>query len=237
MRWLRRTTSQRPPERDSGRPDALVQEIRHRFGADVRIQHDDQVKELVALLDGDDGMDVATGVVHDVAEEAHAEVLAQVADLDRRTGRRYALDGRSYGPLWRLAGADLRFPLFELPCGFHPYIHLPAALAVVGLHPRRCLQVVDPVLLLTQVFGLLELVAAGWEFGRVRVDADAANLAGHLISAPTQVRAAMKEPPPLPPAIRERMRSNHTTAICDATGSTAIGDINLGAQMRQAFLT
>jgi hypothetical protein len=237
MRWFRRAPAERPAEPDRARQEALAQEIRHRFGADTQIRYHDQVDALTPVLDGDDGLCVAVRVVHDTAEQAHAEVLAQVAEVNRRLGRGYALDGRNYRPLWRQAGPDLRSPLFALPCGFHPYVHLAAALAVLGVHPHRCVRLTDPAVLLAHVFEVLDLTTAGWEFGRVPVDTDAAHLASRLISAAKQIRTAMAEPPPLPPAIRELMRRNNTTEVYDPTGRTVIGGINVGAEMRPAFLT
>jgi hypothetical protein len=237
MRWLRRATPRTQVELDPIRQDALVQEIRSRFPGGAHVRHHDQVAALMPLLgDSGDGMCVAVRIVHEVADEAHADVVAQIADLNRRLGRGYALDGRNYRPLWRLAGPGLRSPLFALPCGFHPYVHLAAAVAVIGVHPRRCLRATDPDPLLARVFEVLDLTTAGWEFGGVPVDADAASLASHLITAGQQLRMAVPEPAPLPPAIRELMRRNNTTDIYDPTGDTVIGGINLGAQMRQAFL-
>jgi hypothetical protein len=237
MRWFRRAPAEGRVALDPGRQEALAQEIRHRFGGGVQMRYQDQVDALVRSLDGDDGLCVAVRVVHTVADEAHAAVLAHVAETNQRTGRGYALDGRNYRPLWRQAGHELRSPLFALPCGFHPYVHVAAALALVGASARRCIRLTDPTPLLAHVFEILDLTAAGWEFGGVRVDADAAHLANRLIEAAKQIRAAMPEPPPLPPDVREMMRRNNTTEVYDASGNTVVGGINLGAEMRPALLT
>ena len=70
------------------------------------------------------------------------------------------------------------------------------------------------------------------------VDTNAARLATTRIAAASQIRAAMPdEPPPLPPAIRELMRRNSTTNVYDPAGTTVVGGINLGAEMRPALLT
>jgi hypothetical protein len=237
MRWFRRGSAAKRAELDPGRQEALVQHIRSRFGSGAQLRYRDQVDELRALLDGDDGLSVAVRIVYEVADEAHAEVLARVAEVNRRSGRGYTLEGRNYRALWRLAGSELRPSLFALPCGFDPYVHLVAALQVLGVHARRCVGLTDPAPLVARVFELLDLTASGWEFGGVRVDADAADLASCLITAAQQLRMAVPEPEPLPPAARELMRRNNTTDVHDPTGSTVTGGINIGAQMRSALLT
>jgi hypothetical protein len=227
LRWARGKGT----KPDAVRQEALVQQIRGQFGVGVPIRHRDQLDLLIPLLDGDDGLSVAVRIVREIADEVRAEVLSQVVELGRST------NGQSYRSLWRLAGSQLRPQLFALPCGFHPYIHLAAALTVIDVHARRCVRLLDPAPLQARMLEILDLIAAGWEFGRVRVDTDAADLAGRLISAAQKIRAAMPDPSPLPPAIRELMRRNNTTDVYDPTGSTVIGGINLGARMRQAFLT
>jgi hypothetical protein len=87
-----------------------------------------------------------------------------------------------------------------------------------------------------RVFEVLDLAAAGWEYGRVRVDTDAAFLANRLISTARQIRAAMDEPPPLPPPARELMRRNNTVDVHDPTGDRVVSVINLGAEMRATLL-
>jgi hypothetical protein len=86
------------------------------------------------------------------------------------------------------------------------------------------------------VFEVLDLTTAGWEYGRVRVDTDAAALADRLISSAGQVLAAMDDPPRLPPPVRELMRRNNTLGVHDPTGPRAVGGINLGARMRERLL-
>ena len=77
---------------------------------------------------------------------------------------------------------------------------------------------------------------SGWEFGRIVVGAEAADLAIRLIDAATQLRRTEDEPPPLPPGIREVMRSNRTTDVHDPAGAV-IGGINVGEQTRRNFLS
>lgn len=191
---------------------------------------------MVQLLGGDDGLLVAVRIVRDVAEEAHAQVIAQINEINRQRRREYVLDRRGYRSLWQAAGPELGYPLFALRCAFHPYIHLGAALGVITDDARRCLQVTDPVPLLAHMLRMLDMTIAAWEFGHVLVDADAADLVGRLISATTQIRLALSEPPLLPPPIRELMRRNNTTKIYDGAGRTVIGGINVPAEMRQSFL-
>jgi hypothetical protein len=126
------------------------------------------------------------------------------------------------------------FSLSTLPCGFHPNTHLAAAATVLGGAASRSVRLTDPARLLANVLDLIHLTVADWERGKVSVDAGA--LMERLISAATQIRAVTGEPP-LPPAIRELMRRNTTTDIYDPTGGTVVGGINVGAEMRKAFLT
>jgi len=126
--------------------------------------------------------------------------------------------------------------LFGLPCGFHPYVHLTAALTVIADDARQCVRLTDPGRLQGQALELLALTAAGWESGRVPVDADAARLARVLIAAAGRLRTAMPDPPPLPASIRALMRRNNTTDILDLDGEQVIGGINLGAELRPALL-
>ena len=236
MRWFRRASGGRRAPHDPGRQVALLQDVRHGFGGGVRVRFPDQADAVMRLLDGDDGLSVAARIVRDVADEAHAEILARASDLSRLTGRQLIVDRRNYRPLWRVVGPELRSPLFALPCGFHPYVQVAAAVIVVGGRADRYAHLTDPGPLLAHVFEVLDLTTAGWEYARVRVDTDAAQLANRLISTARQLRAAMKEPPPLPPAARELMRRNNTTDVYEPGGDRVVGGINLGAEMRPALL-
>jgi len=238
MRWLRLVLGRRRQvQHDPVRQEALFQDVRHRFGADVQARFPDQVDAVTRLLDGDDGLSVAARVIREFADSAHTELLAQVAELHRRTGHRLVVDRRNYRPLWKAAGSQLRWPLFALPCGFHPYVQVAAAVTVVGGQAPRLVRATDPYPLLANVFEVLDLTAAGWEYGRVRVDADGASLANRLISTARQIRAAMENPPPLPPPARELMRRNNTVDVFDPACNQVVGRINLGAEMRPALLS
>jgi hypothetical protein len=237
MRWFRRATAEKTAGPDTAGQDALAEEVRHRFGTGVQMRYHDQAGALTPLLDGDTGLLVGARILRDVADEAHAQVAARVADLNRRTGNGYVVDRCNYRPLWRQVGSELVSPLFALRCGFHPYIHVTAAAQVVGGDARRCLRLVEPDPLLRHIFEVLDLTLAGWEFGRVPVDTDAARLAARLIAAAREVRAAMPDPPPLPVGIRELMRRNNTTDVHDPTNGAVVGGINVGGEMRPAFLT
>jgi hypothetical protein len=240
MRWFRRARTDERAGADPGRQEALIHQIRAEFGASAQAPNHEQVAALTALLvdAGDDGLSVAVRIVRDVAEEAHADVIVRVAAVNTRLGGGYALAGRDYRPLWRQVGRQLGSPLFALPCGFHPYVQVPAALAVIAAHARRCVRLSDPLPLLAALFEVLDLTTAGWEFGGVRLDTDTAGLAGHLITAAQRLRGELPdEPPSLPSAIRELMRRNDTVDVYDPAGRTVVGGINVGAQMRPAFLT
>ncbi|MCM0676421.1 hypothetical protein NCC78_17260 [Micromonospora phytophila] len=236
MRWLRQLLGGGRVQLDAGRQQALLRDVQYRYGARAQSRFPEQVEAVTGLLNGDDGLVVAARVVSQVADEAHADLQAQAHELHRRTGRRLLVHRRNYRPLWKEAGPALRWPLFALPCGFHPYAQLAAAVAVVGSQAPRLDRVTDPNPLLTRVFEVLDLTTAGWEYGRVRVDTDAAALADRLISSAAQVLAAIDDPPPLPPPIRELMRRNNTLDVHDPTGPRAVNGINLGARMRERLL-
>ncbi|MEU8328782.1 hypothetical protein [Micromonospora sp. NPDC048839] len=236
MRWLRRLLGGRRVQLDPARQQALLRDVQHRYGVHAQIRFTEQVEVLTATLDSDDGLVVAAQIVGQVADEAHVDLQSQAQEIHRRTGRRLLVHRRNYRPLWKEAGPALRWPLFALPSGFHPYAQVAAAVTVVGSRAPRLDRVTDPNPLLTRVFEVLDLTTAGWEYGRVRVDTDAAALADRLISSAGQVLAAMDDPPRLPPAVRELMRRNNTVAVHDPAGPRAVGGINLGAKMRENFL-
>jgi hypothetical protein len=229
MRWFRRKPADGPLLVDPARQEALIADIRRRFGGHVQAGFREQVDVLVPLFNDDDGLTVATRIVHTTAEQAYIDVQAQAA------ARGLGVDRRTYRALYRQMGADLRYRLAELPSGLHPYVHLGAALVAIGERPKRAMVLTDPNWLLVHTLELLDLTVSGWEFSRILVSADAADLATRLIAAATQMRLTEDEPPALPPGIREVMRSNRTTAIYDRAG-TVIGHINVGDQMRQSFL-
>lgn len=237
MRWLRRLLGGERVQHDPARQAALLRDVRQRFGTHVRVRFAEQADAVARLLDGDDGLVVAAGILREVADEAYADLCAQVADLYRRTGRRLVVNRRNYRPLWREAGPWLRWPLFTLPCGFHPYAQVAAAATVVGARAPRVVRVTDPFPLLAHVFEVFDLTTAGWEYGGIRVDVDAASLAGGLITTARQLRAAMEDPPRLPPSVRELMRRNNTINVYDPTGDRVVGAINLGAELRPALLS
>jgi hypothetical protein len=181
MRWLQRLLGRKQIQHDPGRQEALLQDVRHRFGARAQVRYADQVDAVVRLLDGDDGLAVAARIVGEFADDADRELVGQAYELHRRTGRRLMVDRRNYRPLWRTAGPELRWTLFELPCGFHPYVQVAAAVTVLGAGAPRFVRMADPVRPLAHVFEVLDLTTVGWEFGRVRVDTDGASLAHQLI--------------------------------------------------------
>jgi hypothetical protein len=223
-------------EDDPGRQQALLHDIRQRFGPHVQSRFGDQADAIVRLLDGDDGLAVAAEVLREFADSAHRDLLAQAADLHRRTGYAVAVDRRNYRPMWQAAGSELRWPLFGLPGGLHPYVQVAAAGTVVGARARRAMKVTDAEQVLAHVFEVLDLTLAGWEFARVRVDADYAGLADRLIGTARDLRDAMGDPPKLPPPVRELMRRNDTLDVHDAIANRIVGGFNPGKTMREALL-
>jgi hypothetical protein len=234
MRWF--GLGKRRVEHDPARQQNLAQEVRRQYGGHVRARFPDQATAAARLMDGDDGLIVAAGLLQEFAEAARAELLAQTAELHRRTGHGLVVDRRNYRPLWQEAGPYLRWSLFELPGGPHPYIQVAAAATVVAEQARRAVRVIDPDPLLTHLMETLDLILVGWEYGRVQVDVDAAALATQLVTAAREIRSAMPEPPPLPPAVRELMRRNHTVDVYDPTGSRIVGGFNPGRTMREQLL-
>jgi hypothetical protein len=236
MRWFRLGLGRRQVHHDLARQQTLLHEARHRFGAQSRLAFSDQDDALVRLLDGDDGLVVAVHIVREFADASHAELLAQATDLRRRTRQELAVQRRNYRPLWRAAGGWLRWTLFTLPCGLVPYVHVTAAVTVIGSRARRAVQVTDPEPLLAHLFEILDLTIAGWEYGHVRVDTDAIALANRLIATAQQLRAAMAKPPPLPPPVRELMRRNNSVDVLNPAGDRVVGSFNPGQRLRESLL-
>lgn len=236
MRWIQRLLGGGRVHLDPERQQALLRDVQHRYGVHAHTRFPTQVEAVTGLLNDDDGLLVATRIVSQIADEAHADLQAQANDIHRRTGRRLLVHRRNYLPLWREAGPALRWPLFGLPCGFHPYIHVAAAVEVVGDRADRLDRVTDPDPLLTRLFEVLDLTTAGFEYGGVRVDTDAAGLADQLITSAGKVLTAMDDPPRLPPPVREFMRRNDTLDVHDPSSPRTVGGINLGARMRERLL-
>src|SRR4051812_46790140 len=125
MRWFRRKATDKTLLVDPVRQEALIADVRRRFGGHVAVRFPEQVGALVALFNDDDGLAAATVIVHRMAGEAYADVQAQAA------ARGLGVDRRTYRALYQQMGPDLRYRLAELPCGFHPYVHLAAALTAI----------------------------------------------------------------------------------------------------------
>ncbi len=237
MRWLRLGLGKRQVQHDSGPQQALLLDIRQRFGAHEHQPFADQAAAVEHLLAGDDGLYVAIKVLHEFAETSQNALLSQVAALHRRTGQGYVVDRRNYRQLWRAAGPHLRWPLFDLPGGLHPFVQVSAAVQVVGAQARQAVRSTTPEQLLAEVFEALDLTAAGWEFGGIPATVDAATLTDRSIATARQLRAAMSSPPPLPEPVRELMRRNNTIDVFDPTGTRVVGALNPGKLMRETLLT
>lgn len=212
---------------DPARQEALIADVRRRYGGHVPRRFREQAGELASQLGGDDGLAVADRIVHETAERALADVRAQAA------ARGLAADRRNYRALYQQTALQYRLP--EPPDGWHPYVHLAAALAAIDADVKRAMALTDPNWLLVHTLELLDMTVSGWEFGRVPVTADAADLVTRLIAAATRMRLTEDEPPALPPGIREVMRSNRATNVHDQAG-VVIGVINVGAETRRSFL-
>jgi len=230
MRWFRRKPAASPLLVDPVRQEALIADIRRRFGGHVPVGFREQADSLMRLFSDDDGLAVASRIVHATAEQAYADVQAQAA------ARGHGVDRRNYRALYRQLGPDLQYRLAERSTGFHPHVHLAAALGAIDVDAKRAMVLTDPNWLLVHTLELLDLTVSGWEFGRVPVGADDAHLVSRLIAAATRMRLTEDEPPALPPGIREVMRSNRTVSVHDRAG-TVIGSINVGAETRRWFLT
>jgi hypothetical protein len=232
MRWFRFGQGKGQVQHDPARQQAMVREARSAFGPQTRLPFAEQDDAVVRLLDGDDGLLAAVAIVREFADTAHAELHAQATDLRQRTGQELAVNRRNYRPLWRAAEGRLRWTLFALPGGLAPYVHVAAAVAVLG----RAVQVTDPQPLLAHLFEILDLTIVGWEFGRVRVDTDGVCLVNRLIATTQQLRAAMATPPPLPPPVRELMRRNGSLDVHDPAGTRIVGTFNPGRHLRESLL-
>ncbi|MEU4422102.1 hypothetical protein AB0F81_15865 [Actinoplanes sp. NPDC024001] len=230
MRWLRFGPAKRQVQHDPAHQQELLDDLRQRFGPQIQAPFAQQAAGAADLLQGDDGVGAAATVLREFADSAYTQMYHQAANL------RLAADRTNYRPLWQAAGTHLQWPLFALPCGYHPYIQVTAATAVLGTQARQAVRVAGPELLLSHVFEILDLTICGWEFGRVRVDVDAATLVTRLIGTARDLRAAMGNPPPLPNPVRELMRRNNTITVLDASGTRAVGGLNPGKEMREALL-
>ncbi|MFU8874445.1 hypothetical protein [Micromonospora sp. SL4-19] len=206
MRRLRQLLGGRRVQLNPGRQQALLRDVRHRYGARSQVRFPEQVEAITRVLNDDDGLVAGARIVSETADEAHVDLQAQAHDVHRRTGRRLLVHRRNYRPLSKEAGKALRWPLFALPCGLHPYAQVAAA-AVLSSRAPRLGRESGPNPLLARVFEVLDLTTAGWEYGGVRVDTDAVALADRLISTAGQVLATIDDPPRLPPPVRELMRA------------------------------
>ncbi|MEU4692445.1 hypothetical protein [Actinoplanes sp. NPDC023714] len=228
MRFLRLGLRKRRVQHDPALQQELLQDVRQRFGTHETTPFGDQAAAITGLLEGADGVMVATEILREFAEGAHASVVVQAAELG------LVADRTNYRTLWKSAGKRLRSPLFGQ--ALHPYIQVSAAVTAVGAQARQTVRVTEPEPLLAHMFEVLDLTVAGWQYGRVLVDTHGAELAAGLITATTELRAEMSDPPPLPPPVREQMRSNASVDVLDPAISRFVGQWNPGKQMRESLL-
>jgi hypothetical protein len=236
MRWFRLGSGKRQVQQDPAQQVALLEEVRHRFGPQVQATFHDQADAVTSALAGDDGLLVACRIVREFADAAYADLRTQNNDLGRRTGYAFDLDRRNYRPVWQAGAAELRWSLFALPGGLHPYIQVSAAVGVIGSEAKRVVRATDPYPVLAQLLEILDLTIAGWEFARIRVDTDAATLAHRLIDTARDIRAAISDEPPLPAPVRELMRSNRTVEVYAPDAHRVVATFNPGKEMREQFL-
>ncbi|GAA2635231.1 hypothetical protein [Paractinoplanes durhamensis] len=211
----------------------MISDIRQRFGLHQPGSFDQQAAAVAEALTGPDGVAAAAGIVHEFADSAHAEIQRLAAELSRRVGYQFVVDRADYRPMWREARPDLRWPLFELPCGLFPYIHVAGALRAISAEVKLA---TDQNRLHGHLFEILDLTIAGWEFASVRVDTDGAALATLLISTARDLRTTMSKEPPLPNPVRELMRRNNTIDVYAPDAHRIVGGMNPGREMREMLL-
>jgi hypothetical protein len=224
MRWFRRGSGR---QSDPGAGQAIVDDVRERFGAHLPGSFREQAEAVVPLLSGDEGVAAAAAILREFADSAYADLVAQ-------TG--FPIDRTDYRSLWRDGRGRLRWQLFTLPCRLHPYIQVSAAAGVLSTEAKRAVRQTEPGPLLAHVLEVLDLTIDGWEFARVRPDTDGAILAHRLIAAARDLRGAMSDEPPLPRPVRELMRRNHVVDIYDPESPQVVGGFNPGKEMREALL-
>ena len=232
MRWFRRTRDGRSGQQDAA-VRMMIDDVRQRFGIGRPGSFHHQAAAVAEALTGPDGAAAAAGVVHEFADSAHAEIQRLAAELSRQVGYQFVTDRANYRPMWREATPDLRWPLFNLPCGLFPYIHVAGAVQAISAEVKST---TDQTRLHGHLFEILDLTIAGWEFASVRVDTDGAALAGLLISTARGLRTTMSKEPPLPLPVRELMRRNNTIDVYAPDAHRIVGGINPGREMREILL-
>ncbi|MET0520856.1 MAG: hypothetical protein ABW156_02610, partial [Jiangellaceae bacterium] len=189
MRWFRRTRDERLDQQDAAQR-TMINDVRQRFGIRQPGSFHHQATAVAEALTGPDGVAAAAGIVHEFADSAHSEIQRTAAELSRHVGYQFFVDRANYRPMWREAKPDLRWPLFTLPCGLFPYIHVAGALRAIS---ARVKFTTDQNRLHGHLFEILDLTISGWEFASVRVDTDGAALASLLISTARDLRTAMSK--------------------------------------------
>ena len=189
MRWFRRTRDERL-EQPNAAQQMMINDVRQRFGIRQPGSFHHQAAAVAEALTGPDGVAAAAGIVHEFADSAHSEIQRMAAELSRHVGYQFVVDRANYRPMWREAKPDLRWPLFDLPCGLFPYIHVAGALRAIS---ARVKFTTDQNRLHDHLFEILDLTISGWEFASVRVDTDGAALASLLISTTRDLRATMSK--------------------------------------------
>ncbi|GAA0577574.1 hypothetical protein GCM10010172_72920 [Paractinoplanes ferrugineus] len=232
MRWFRRKRDDRFDQNDEARR-LIIDDVRQRFGVGLPGSFQQQATAVTEALTGPDGVGAAGGIVREFADSAHAEIQRLAAELSRQVGYRFQVDRTNYRPMWREAQPDLRWPLFNLPCGLFPYIHVAGALRAISNQVKLT---TDQDRLHGHLFEILDLTVAGWEFASVRVDTDGAALAGQLIGTARDVRMTMSKEPPIPLPIRELMRRNNIIDVYAPDAHRIVGGFNPGREMREVLL-
>lgn len=173
---------------------------------------------------------LAVRIIGDVAEQTHAAVLAALGWANEKPGTDFRLAGQAYGPLWQQE-FQLHYSkgLLPLPRGWHPHIHLRAALQYVTERPGLALAVTDPHQLARQLSALLELgmADAAWPVFGDTSPWDL-RILRHMLDALAAVRFATPAPEPLTPFLTELLDSDPAVMVLYETLAVTGVEVNRG---------
>jgi hypothetical protein len=177
------------PEPDAPLLDVIRQDFRPHRGP----TYDELSAGLTMLLERDpDGTAAAVQIVVDYVDALHQATLAEIAQYNRMRGADLRLDGHDYAAVYRDAKSMLKQAI--VGAGWHPRVHLDAALAHLTAHAGE----LDPAARTTALDHLLQLVAL--RVARARhslggIDTRDVLELRRLLAAVSRVRAAAGDPP------------------------------------------